>query len=80
MRTSSAGPWAWISSSGFGLGDDADDAAVFGLQAVAVAQADGLREVEQEFVAGFGGEHDAAAVAAVESIRTRRSRPASPGG
>ena len=51
---------------GFGAGADADDFAVIGLQAVAVAQAVGLGEVEQEVLPGGGLQADAAAVAAVE--------------
>ena len=50
----------------FGLGDHPDYAAVVELQAITVAQADGLGKVEQDLVAGFRGKNDAAAMTAVE--------------
>jgi hypothetical protein len=50
---------------GFGFSPNADDA-FFGRQAVAVAQSGGLRQVEEDFRSVLGGEHDPAAVAAVE--------------
>jgi hypothetical protein len=51
---------------GFWTGADADDGAGIELQAVAVAQAGGLGEIEEEILAGFGFQEDAAAVAAIE--------------
>ena len=50
----------------FRTGADADGAAGFEHEAVAVAQAGGLGEIEQEVLAGLGLQEDAAAVPAVE--------------
>jgi hypothetical protein len=51
---------------GFRTGADFYDGAGIELQAVAVAQAGGLGEIEEEILAGFGFQDDAAAVAAIE--------------
>ena len=66
----------------FGFRDDADDAAVVELQAVAVAETDGLGEVEEDVFAGLGGEGDPAPVTAVEVDEDgvgRRTVPATGG-
>ena len=62
-RTSSSALAAAISTSGSALAGDAHDRAVVEHEAVAVAQRDRLRQVEQEFRAALAGQHDAAAVA-----------------
>jgi hypothetical protein len=49
-----------------GAGDDADDAAIKQAQPVAMAQADGGREIEQNVFAPVSAQHDASAMAPVE--------------
>ena len=51
---------------GFGAGTNADDAAAVQRQAVAVAQPNGLGEIDEQFIAFFRDQNDTAPMAAVE--------------